>query len=73
MKDYSPGITPIVKSDKFSVNQFPSNDLKKGRDKEHALCFCSWELNICSGLYKPNIPYAIRMLGRYHNNSGLEH
>ena len=29
MKDYSPGITPIVKSDKFSVNQFPSNDLKK--------------------------------------------
>ena len=29
MKDCSPGIAPIIKSDKFSLNQCPSNDSKK--------------------------------------------
>ena len=29
MKDCSPSLTPIVKGDKFSLNQCPTNDLKR--------------------------------------------
>ena len=34
MKDCSPGVTPIVEGDKFSLNQCPSNDLENKKMKK---------------------------------------
>ena len=38
MQDCLPSIAPIVKCDKFSLNQCPSNDLEKKEIKKHSLC-----------------------------------
>ncbi|KAL6342704.1 hypothetical protein AAG906_013110 [Vitis piasezkii] len=39
MKDCSPGIAPIVKCDRFSLNQCPSNDLEKKEMKNISYAF----------------------------------
>ena len=31
MKDYSPSVAPIVKSDRFNLNQCPKNDLERNK------------------------------------------
>ena len=33
MKDFSPSIAPIVKGDRFNLNQFPKNDLEREQMK----------------------------------------
>ncbi|KAL6328060.1 hypothetical protein AAG906_033330 [Vitis piasezkii] len=57
MKDCSLGIAPIVKGDKFSLNQCPSNDSEK-KDMKN--------IPYASAV-------GIGMLGRYQSNPGLEH
>ena len=39
MKDYSPIITPIVKGDKFNLNQCPKNDLERKQMKNNPYVF----------------------------------
>ena len=51
MKNCAPGDTPIAKGDKFSLLQYPKNEIEKKRDEEHLLCINSRESHVCSSLY----------------------
>ena len=73
MKDCSPGVAPIVKGDKFSLNQCPSNDLEKKKMKNIPYASVVRSLMYAQVCTKPDISYAIGMLGRYQSNAGLEH
>ena len=72
MKDCSPGLALIVKGNKFSLNQCPSNDLER---EEMNIPYAStvgslMYAQICT---RPDIAYAVGTLGRYQSNSGLKH
>lgn len=51
MDNYSPSVTPIVKGDKFWLDQCPKNAIER-RDEKHSLYICSWQSNVCIDLYK---------------------
>ena len=73
MKDCSPGVTPIVEGDKFSLNQCPSNDLEKKEMKNIPYASVVGSLMYAQVCTRPGISYAVGMLGRYQSNLGLEH
>ena len=73
MKDCSPGVTPIVEGDKFSLNQCPSNDLEKKEMKNIPYAFAVGSLMYAQVCTRLDISYVIGMLGRYQSNPGLEH
>ena len=73
MKDCSPSIAPIVKGDRFNLNQLPKNNLKQEQMKN-----IPYDSTIGSIMYahvctRPDIAYAVRMLGRYESNSRMDH
>ena len=47
LKDCSPSIAPIIKGDKFNMNQCPSSDLEKKGMKNIPYASIVWELNVC--------------------------
>ena len=51
LMDCSPSISPIIKGEKFNMNQCPSSDLEKKGMKNIPYAFVVWELNVCSSLY----------------------
>ena len=73
MKDCSPGTAPIVKSDKFSLNQCPSNDLEKKEMKNIPYASTLGSLIYTQVCTRPDISYVVGMLGRYQSDLGLEH
>ena len=73
MKDCSPSIALIVKGDRFSLNQCPSNDLKKKEMKNISYASVVRSLMYAQVCTRPNISYAIWMSGKYQSNPGLEH
>ena len=73
MKDCSLGIAPIVKGDKFSLNQCPSNDSEKKDMKNIPYGSAVGSLMYAQVCTRPGISYAVGMLGRYQSNLGLEH
>ena len=73
MKDCSPGIAPIVKCDRFSLNQCPSNDLEKKEMKNISYAFVVRSLMYAQVCTRPDISYAIGMLGKYQSNPSLEY
>ena len=62
MKNCSPGVAPIVKGDKFSLNQCPSNDLEKKEMKNIPYAFVVGSLMYAEVCTRPDISYAIGML-----------
>ncbi|KAL6329418.1 hypothetical protein AAG906_018057 [Vitis piasezkii] len=62
IKDCSPSVSPIVKGDKFNLNQCPKNDL----EREHIK-------NIPYVCTRPDIAFSVGMLGRCQSNPGLDH
>ncbi|KAL6329782.1 hypothetical protein AAG906_037488 [Vitis piasezkii] len=68
MKDCSPGTAPIVKSENFSLNQCPSNDLEKKEMKNIPYASTVGSLMYAQVCTRPDISYAIGMLGRYQSN-----
>nr|KYP46269.1 Retrovirus-related Pol polyprotein from transposon TNT 1-94 [Cajanus cajan] len=73
MEKCSASPVPIQKGDKFSLTQCPKNDLE--RKKMEAIPYASvvgsiMYAQIC---VRPDISFAIGMLGRYQNNPGMEH
>ena len=73
MKDCSPGLTPIVKGDKFSLNQCPSNDLKREEMKNISYASALGSLMYAQVCTRPDIAYTVGLLGRYQSNPALEH
>ena len=73
MQDCPPGVAPIVKGDKFSLNQCPSNDLEKKKMKNIPYAFAVGSLMYAQVCIRLDISYAVGMLGSYQSNRGLEH
>jgi len=72
MKDCSPSIAPIVKGDRFNLSQCPKNDLEK--EQMHNIPYASvvgsiMYAQVCT---RPDIAFAVGMLGRYQNNPGMD-
>ena len=63
MKDCSPGLAPIVKSDKFCLNQYPSNDLKREEMKNIPYSSVVGSLIYAQVCTRP--AYAVGMMGWY--------
>ena len=73
MKNCSPSLAPIVKGDRFTLNQCPKNDLewKKMRNTPHASAVGSlMYAQVCT---RPNITYVVGVLSRYQSNPGDDH
>ena len=83
MKYCSPSVAPIVKGDKFNLNQCPKNDLESEQMKNVFYAsavesFISYAFVVESLMYaqvctRPNISFVVGMLGRYQSNPCLDH
>ncbi|EOX94267.1 Gag-protease-integrase-RT-RNaseH polyprotein, partial [Theobroma cacao] len=73
MKDCSPSVTPIVKGDKFNLNQCPKNELEKEQMKNIPYALAVGSLMYAQLCTRPDITFGIGMLGRYQSNPGLDH
>ena len=73
MKDYSPCVAPIMKGDKLSLNQCPKNDLEKESMKNIPYASAVGSLMYAQVCTRPDIAYAVGVLGRYQSNPGMDH
>ncbi|RVW67331.1 Retrovirus-related Pol polyprotein from transposon TNT 1-94 [Vitis vinifera] len=70
MKDCSPSIAPIVKGDRFNLNQCPKNDLEREQMKNIPYASAVGSLMYVQVCTRPDIAFAVGMLGRYQSNQG---
>ena len=73
MKDCSPSVAPIMKGDKLSLNQCPKNDLENESMKNIQYASAVGSLMYAQVCIRPNIAYAIGVLGRYQCNPSMDH
>ena len=69
-KDCTSSVAPIVKGDRFNLNQFPNNDFESEQMKKipYALVVGSIVyLQVCT------IPFVVSMLKRYQSNPSMNH
>ncbi|XP_068658062.1 secreted RxLR effector protein 161-like [Aristolochia californica] len=73
MKSCSPSVAPIVKGDRFNLNQCPKNDLEREQRKDIPYASTVESLMYIQVYTRPDIAFAVGMLGRYQSNPGLDH
>ena len=73
MKNCSPSPTLIVKGDRFSLNQCPKNDLEWEKMRATPYASTVGSLMYAQVCTKPDIAYAIGLLGRYQGNPRVYH
>ncbi|KAJ9692948.1 hypothetical protein PVL29_011870 [Vitis rotundifolia] len=73
MKDCSPSVSPIVKGDRFNLNQCPKNDLEREQMKNISYASTVGSLMYAQVCTRPDIAFAVGMLGRYQSNPGMDH
>ena len=73
MEDCSPSVAPIMKGDKLSLNQCPKNDLEKESMKNIPYASVVGSLMYAQVCTRPDIAYAVGVLGRYQSNPGVDH
>ncbi|KAL4271284.1 hypothetical protein GQ457_13G018370 [Hibiscus cannabinus] len=73
MKDCSPSVAPIVKGDKFNLNQCPKNEFERKQMKNIPYASVVGSLMFAQVCTRPDITFAVRMLGRYQSNLGINH
>ncbi|KAL0399561.1 UNVERIFIED_CONTAM: Retrovirus-related Pol polyprotein from transposon TNT 1-94 [Sesamum radiatum] len=73
MKDCSPSVAPIVKGDKLHLNQCPRNDLEREQMKDIPYASAIGSLMYAQVCTRPDITFAVGILGRYQSNPGLDH
>lgn len=73
MHKCSAGVVPIQKGDKFSLMQCPKNDVE--RKEMEAIPYASvvGSLMYVQTCTRPDISFAVGMLGRYQSNPGIDH
>ena len=65
MKNCSPSPAPIVKGDRFGLNQCPKKDLEREKMRDTPYASAVGRLmyaQVCTG---PDIAYVVGVLGRY--------
>ena len=73
MKDCSPSIAPIVKGDRFNLEQCPKNDLEREQIKNIPYVSTVGSLMYDQVCTRPVIAFVVGMLGRYQSNLGINH
>ena len=73
MHNCSASLIPIQKRDKFSLMQCPQNDLERKQMKAIPYASVVASLMYAQICTRPNISFAVGMLGRYQSNPGLDH
>ena len=73
MRNCSGSIAPIVKGDKFSLSQCPKNSLELESMKNIPYASAVGILVYLEVCTRPDIAFAVGMLGRYQSNPGIEH
>ena len=64
---------PIRKGDKFSLMQYPKNDLERKQMENIHYASIVGSLMYAQTCTGPDISFAVGMLGRYQSSPGLEH
>ncbi|XP_034674312.1 secreted RxLR effector protein 161-like [Vitis riparia] len=73
MKDCSPSIAPIVKGNRFNLDQCPKNDLEWEQIKNIPYVSTVGSLMYAQVCTRPVITFVVGMLGRYQSNPGINH
>jgi len=73
MKYCSPSVAPIVKGDRFNLNQCPKNDFEMEQMKSIPYASVVGSLMYAQVCTRPDIAFAVGTLGRYQSNSGIDH
>ena len=73
MKDCSPSVAPIVKGDRFNLNQCPKNDFEREQMKNIPYASVVGSLMYAQVCTRPDIAFAVGILGRYQSNPGMDH
>ena len=73
MKDCSPSVAPIVKGDRFHLNQCPKNDFEREQMSNIPYASAVGSLMYAQVCTRPDIAFAVGMLGRYQSNPGMDH
>ncbi|XP_075103779.1 secreted RxLR effector protein 161-like [Nicotiana tabacum] len=73
MNNCSAGIVPIQKWDKFSLMQCPKNDVEQKKTESIPYFSIVGSLMYAQTCTRPDISFAIGMLGRYQSNPEIDH
>ena len=73
MNDCSPSVAPIVKGDRFNLNQCPKNDLERKQMKNIPYASAVGSLMYAQVCTRPDIAFVVGMLGRYQSNPSMDH
>ncbi|XP_042511708.1 secreted RxLR effector protein 161-like [Macadamia integrifolia] len=73
MMNCKSGVSPIIKGDKFSLNQCPKNDLKRAQMKDIPSSSAIGSLMYAMIYTHSDISFAVGMLVIYVSNPGMDH
>ena len=73
MEKCSAGVVPIQKWDKFNAMQCPKNELEREQMRNIPYASVVGSLMYAQTCTRPDISFAVGMLGRYQINPGLDH
>jgi hypothetical protein len=73
MKDCKASVAPIVKGEKLSKNECPQNTLEHEQMKGIPYASAIGSLMYAQVCTRPDIGFAVGLLGRYQSNPGLGH
>ena len=73
MKNCSASVAPIQKGDKFNLMQCPQNELERKQMEGIPYASAVRSLMYAQTCTRPNISFAIGMLGKYQSNPGMDH
>jgi len=73
MWNCAPSIAPIVKEDKFNQNQCLQNTLEKYQKSNILYAFAVGSFMYIQDCTRPDFVFAVRMLGRFQSNLGIDH
>lgn len=73
MNDCSSSVAPIVKGDKFNLERSSRNDLESKQMKNISNTSAVRSLVYAQVCTRPDVAYAIGILGKYQSTLGLDH
>ena len=73
MKNCSPSVTPIEKGDKLKLEKCPKNNFEREQMKTIPYASVVGSLMYAQVCKRPDITFAVGMLGRYQSNPGSDH
>ena len=73
MNNFSEGIVPIQKGDKFSLMQCPKNDVERKEMESIPFPYVVGSMMYVQTCTQSDISFAVGMLGRYQSNPDIDH